>query len=107
MAYHAEPDDEGLAYQSTHPGFNWYSGCTQLGERDDVGYLITDPAVVPTEDWPNRLYANIAHIFMVIRVREIDDACLSRIKLLQFHCDCVLRSGCIWYRSNAYIRRLR
>src|SRR5262245_29881369 len=106
MAHHPEPDDQRFTHQSTHPGFNWYSGCTQLGERDDVWYLITNPAVVQVEDWPSRFYANITNLFMVSRGREIDDARLSRIQFLQFNCDCIFRSGRLWNGGYVDLRGL-
>ena len=100
MADNAEPDDPRLSHQPTYFGFNWYSGCTQLGERDDVWYLVSDPAVVSIEDWSDRLYTDVTDFIVACRVRTSDDARVPGIQFLQFHCDCLFRSGRLWYGSD-------
>src|SRR5215467_912235 len=101
MAYHSKSDDSWLANQSTHLGLEWYSGCTQFSEWDDVWYLLANPALVQVKDWPYRFDADLPCLFMVGRVRAFDDARVSRIEFLQFNCDCVLRS--CYIRHSSYV----
>src|SRR5262249_48106787 len=107
MAHYPQPDDSWFTDQSTHPGFNWYSGCTQFSEWDDVWYLLANPALVQVKDWPYRFHADQPCLFMVSRMRTTDDARVSRIEFLQFNCDCVLRSCYIRDSGDANLRGFR
>src|SRR5215510_11459994 len=107
MAYHSQPDDSWLPYQSTHSGFDWHACGEELSQRDDVRYILSDPTVVQTADWPDRFYTDFPNIFVVSRMRASDDARVPRIELLQFYSDCIFRSSDLRHRRDAYIRRLR
>src|SRR5947207_11787291 len=103
MADHTQSDDSGLPNQSAYPGFNWNACGEELSLRDDVRYLLSDKAVVQVEDRPNGFDANFTDIFMVGRVRAVNDARVPRIQLLQFHCDCILRSSYLRNRCYAHL----
>src|SRR5262245_53260283 len=107
MVDYTQPDDTGFANQPTHLGLHWDACGEELGERDDVRYLLSDPTVVPPQDWADRLYTNFSCLFMVSRVRATNDARVPRVELLQFYSDCIFRSSNIRDRRDAYLRRLR
>ena len=101
MAHHPEPNDPWFPNQSTHLGLDWHTCGKELSIRNDVRYLLTDPSMVQVKDWAYRLDSDEPYIFMVVGVRAANDARLSGIQLLQFHSDCVLRSGNLWHSRYA------
>src|SRR5262245_44682757 len=107
MAHYAQPDDPWFTHQPAYIGLNWDTCGEELSQRDDVRYILTDPALVQIEDWEDRFHANFAHIFVVGRMRASDDARLPRIEFLQFYSNCLLRSRYLRYCRDADLRRFR